>query len=245
MGWLVPNAPASLFGADSQEVAMTIQMRGNVTVSTLHDTTNAAMNTPHRGALATIYSIIARNCWLYHNGATITTEFTGAGRTGEDRYAGFFAAYDMEVRSCHGDANLSVTVDGSAYESVMPITDALFQTNTVKQAWWDYARNSTTAHVPNADVNMAAFVEFNCTTFLDPNNRYPNLQTQICWLAAPALPVAKIGMGAGVGALPAVDGPRILYCIIGDFFIYTPNHYQDGYIVTDDNDDLLQTKHFY
>ncbi len=218
---------------------MTIQIRGNVTVSRLHDTTNATGNTPHRGALAAIYSVITRNCWLFHNGGTITAAFAAG------EYAGFYASYRMEVRSCHGDADLTIAVNDTNYECVMPINDALFQVNTVRQAWWDYARNTTTAHVADPEVNMAALVEFNCGTFLDPNDRYANLRNQTCWQAAPAPAVAKIAMGAGVGALPAVDGPRILYCIIGDFFVYTPNHYTDGYIVIDDHNDLFQTRHFY
>lgn len=218
---------------------MTMNIKGNVTVSTLHDIAPLKGTNPLRAALGSIYEVIARNIKL--NGANaVTLGNLFAGGT----YVGYHASEGMSVRSCHGDQNLTIMINAVAYNSVEPQAAAGFQNGSVEKFWWDYARNASTEHVPNPLVNMAALVEFNLESFT-ATNILTNLKTQTRWLVTAAPPaVAKIAMGAGAGMLPAADGPRLLYHIIGDFFVYSPNHYTDGYIVTDDNNDLLQTRHF-
>lgn len=216
---------------------MTITIRGNVTVSTLHNTQLTNSSHPHRGALETIYLIIHRNNRL---GALNPVNVQNQINLGT--YIGFGASTNMPVRSCHGDPNLHVTINGVTYNAVEPQANPAFQTGNIEKFWWDYGRNATTEHVPNPTVNMAAFVEFNLEDFA--NTRLTNLQTQTAWYIGAVAPAARIAMGAPVNAIAAPDGPRLLYHIIGDFFVYSPNHYTDGYIVVDDNNDLLQTRNF-
>ncbi len=216
---------------------MTIIIRGNVTVSTLYNTQIANASYPHRGALETIYRVIRRNNKLNGVNAVHLQNAIGGGQ-----YIGYGASEGMPIRSCHGDPNLTVTVNGVVYNAVEPQNNAAFQAGSVETCWWDYGRNASTEHVPNPAVNMAAFVEFNLSEF--SNARLNNLQTQTAWFLGAAAPAGRIAMGAPVTAIAAPDGPRLLYHIIGDFFVYSPNHYTDGYIVTDDNNDLLQTRNF-
>jgi len=216
---------------------MTITMRGNVTVSTLYNTQIANGSFPHRGAMETIYRIIRRNHTLAsYNPVNVQNQLNGGA------YIGFAASLNMPIRSCHGDPNLHVNVNGVQYNAVEPQANAAFQAGNIEMCWWDYGRNASTPHVPNPAVNMAAFVEFNLEAF--SNGRLVQLQTQTAWYIGAVAPAARIAMGAPVNAIAAPDGPRLLYHMIGDFFVYSPNHYTDGYIVTDDNNDLLQTRNF-
>ena len=217
---------------------MTITIKGNVTVSTLYNSTSSSGTNPHRAALGAIYSVIRRNITLHgFNGANVQNQIIGG------TYVGFAATQGVQVRSCHGDPNLTVTINGVAYNSVEPQAAPGFQTGNVEKIWWDYGRNATTAHVPNPGVNMAAFVELDGVTYTQ-HGRLANLQNQTPWIVGGLGLPARIAMGAAPAALPEPDGPRVLYHMIGDFFIYSPNHYADGYIVVDDNNDLLQSRNF-
>ncbi len=219
---------------------MTIQNSGYVKISTLDTAKNAKDNTPHQAALETIYEITRRNIKI--NGGTAAAINTNIGN---GKYVGWAATQGMEVRSCHGDANLSFTINGTTYNSVEPIANAQFQAGNVEKIWWDYARNAVTHHVPNPASNMAAFVEFNCATFTH-QTLLTNLQNQTKFTIGPANANPRIAIAAaGTGILPEADGPRVLWHIIGDFFVYSPDHYGKGYVVMDDNNDLFQTRNFF
>lgn len=219
---------------------MTINIAGYVKIGTLNTAKNAKGNTAHQGALETIFQIIEQNTTLSNkNAATLTTSVNNG------NYEGFDAAFGMPVRSCHGDQNLVVTIAGTAYNSVEPILDPQFKTGSVEISWWSYAKDASTDHVLNPSVDMAAFVEFNCTTFM--HHAYlKKLQTQTKLNTGVANGNPKINIvGAGLTSLKDPDGPRVMWHIIGDFFLYSPDHYTTGYVVMDDNNKLFQTKNFF
>lgn len=218
----------------------TIIIAGYVKISTLNTAKNAKGNTAHQGALETIFQVVERNTNL-----NLQTAATVKNAINNGTFEGYKGAEGMDIRSCHGDSNLTVTISGTTYNSVEQINNAQFQTGAVEVIWWDYARNATTEHVANPLVDMAAFVEFNCTSFM--HQAYlAKLQSQTKFHIGPANANPRIPINAGgTGVLPEADGPRLLWHVIGDFFVYSPDHYATGYVVMDDNNDLFQTKNFF
>lgn len=219
---------------------MTIRLSGYVKISTLNSAQSAKGTTPHQAALETIYDVVVRNTKL---DAGITAAIDNNMNKG--KYVGWTATYGMDIRSCHGDANLQVPINGNVYNSVEPQANPSFKNGNVEKIWWDYARNASTQHIANPAVDMAALVEFNCSTFMH-QSMLNNLQTQTPFNNNAANANQKINIAAaGNTALPEPDGPRVLWHILGDFFIYSPDHYKTGYVVVDDNNDLFQTKNFF
>lgn len=212
---------------------MTINVRGNVSVGDL------AGAGSHVHALGPIYDVIVRNIKMARGRLAGAQAKVAAGT-----YIGYIATEGLGVRSCHGDANLTVTIAGTVYDGTYDRADARFQVDAVRVCWLDYLNAATTAHVTTPN-HVAAYVEFNCSTFLPGHSHLQNLQQQRPWLIGPASGGAPIHVGASVSSLAAIDGPRVLYHVIGDFFLYSPDHYTNGYVVTDDSGNLLQTAQFW
>lgn len=209
---------------------MTINVRGNASISAL------ANHDSHRAALGPIYDIVNRNLKLSRANANTLNALTQQGT-----YVGGEATFGISVRSCHGDANLRVALNGQTYEGVYNKNDPGFN-NTTKLIWRDYLDGASTHHAGGGN-NIAAYVEINCSV-LSRHERLQNLQQQRTWLIGPSMQRNPIYIGASSASIVPADGSRVLYHVIGDFFLYSPNHYVDGYVVIDDSGNLLQTENF-
>lgn len=220
---------------------MPINIKGPVKVTTLHDTKIPNRTFPHRGALGTILKVINRNGQIAHtNQAAILTKL------GNNEYLGGYASAELPVRSCHGDENLHVTINAVQYNAVELKANPAFQNGNVEIVWWDYACNATTSHVANQATNIAAFVEFDLEDSTNIARYLNHLKNQMPWFnnLTPPPPVFRFNMGTPFSSIEPPDGPRVLYHIIGDFFVYSPDHYANGYVVVDDSNNLLQTRNF-